>query len=32
MHIFKLKPLLPRGIKLEDLDADRERASAEATR
>lgn len=28
MHLFKLKPLLPRGIRLEDLDADRERARA----
>lgn len=28
MHLFKLKPLLPRGMKLEDLGADRERAKA----
>lgn len=28
MHIFRLKPLLPRGMKLEDLNADRERANA----
>lgn len=28
MHLFKLKPLLPRGIRFEELDADRERARA----
>lgn len=27
-YLFQLKPLLPRGIKLEDLNADRERAKA----
>lgn len=30
MHIFRLKPLLPKGMKLEDLDADRERNSVKA--
>lgn len=29
MHIFRLKPLLPRGMKLEDLAADRIRVKAE---
>lgn len=29
MHIFRLKPLLPRGMKLEDLNADRDRAVKE---
>lgn len=28
MHIFRLKPLLPKGMRLEDLDADRQRAAA----
>ena len=30
MHIFRLKPLLPKGMKLEELDADRERAAQAA--
>lgn len=30
MHIFKLKPLLPRGMKLDDLAADRDRAKEAA--
>lgn len=29
MHIFRLKPLLPRGIKLEDLYQDRMHADSE---
>jgi uncharacterized membrane protein YdjX (TVP38/TMEM64 family) len=29
MHIFRLKPLLPRGTKLEDLNADRDRVLKE---
>lgn len=32
MHLFKLKPHLPRGMKLEHLDADRARANAEAAK
>lgn len=30
IHVFRLKPFLPRGMKLEDLGADRERAKAQA--
>lgn len=32
MHIFRLKPLLPKGMKLEDLDADRELAASHGSK